>query len=583
MPKAVEYKALDRPSDHSAENGPLGSARRDLLMLGVVVAAMIMFVGTSGPAMRQIVQSWLYGGEAPGMALTNAVLLNIALLIFGWRRYNQLVLEVAERRRAEEHARHMAETDALTACLNRRSSTPAFDDLLNTARSRGAHLCVVMIDVDNFKQINDMYGHLAGDQVLRTVAQRLRQNLPAGALLARIGGDEFACAMLHEADQRDKLAQFADQLIAAVAAPITLSEAMVEATMSLGLASSEQDRCDSAPDSSPAADAQVLLHRADIAMYHAKKTGRNRHCWFAFELEDELRFRNELESAIRHGITAGEFVPFYEQQVDLKTGQLTGFEMLARWNSPRYGLVSPDVFIPVAEEIDLISDLSEALIRQALVDAQEWHPSLSLSVNISPMQLRDPWFSQKLLHLLVESGFPSGRLEIEITESCVHENIGAVRAIISSLRNQGIRVSLDDFGTGYSSLSQLRTLPFDRLKIDRSFVAEMNREGGSSELVRAIISLGRGLQLTVTAEGIEDADVLEALQDMGQLKGQGYLYGRPEDAENTLARLADLGLLAGGAPDQAFRPQPVPTGRTTRSEHPAEITEIAQMKSRRTA
>jgi EAL domain-containing protein (putative c-di-GMP-specific phosphodiesterase class I) len=293
-----------------------------------------------------------------------------------------------------------------------------------------------------------------------------------------------------------------------------------------------------------APDAETLLNRADIAMYHAKKSGRNRHCWFAMQFADELRFRNELENAIRVGIPAGEFVPYYEQQIDLKSGHLTGFEMLARWNSPRFGLVSPEVFIPVAEEIELISDLSETLIRQALVDARDWHPSLTLSVNISPIQLRDPWFAQRLLRLLVESGFPSGRLEIEITESCLHENINAVRAMIVSLRNQGIRVSLDDFGTGYSSLAQLRSLPFDRLKIDRSFVTEMTRDGGNSELVRAIISLGRGLALPVTAEGIEDLEVLAALQDMGTIKGQGFLYGRPEDAAATRHRLSELNLLA---------------------------------------
>ena len=240
----------------------------------------------------------------------------------------------------------------------------------------------------------------------------------------------------------------------------------------------------------------------------------------------------------------GEFAPFYEQQIDLETGELTGFEMLARWKSPRYGLVSPDVFIPIAEEMDMISELSECLIRQALKDAKAWDPRLSLWVNISPLQLRDPWFAQRLLHLLIESGFPAQRLEIEITESCLHENIGAVRTIVSSLKNQGIRISLDDFGTGYSSLAQLRSLPLDRLKIDRSFVAEMSREGGSTDLVKANISLGKGLSLPVTAEGIEDSNALEALRALGDLKGQGYLYGQPEDAETTMKRLETMKLLS---------------------------------------
>ena len=217
--------------------------------------------------------------------------------------------------------------------------------------------------------------------------------------------------------------------------------------------------------------------------------------------------------------------------------------MLARWHSPEFGLVKPEVFIPIAEEIDMISQLSEGLIYQAVRDAAEWDPKLTLSVNISPVQLRDPWFAQKLMRLLADSGFPPHRLELEITESCLLENIGAVRAIVTSLKNQGIRISLDDFGTGYSSLSQLRSLPFDRLKIDRSFVAELAEDGISSDLIEAIVSMGHGLSMPVTAEGVETAAIQRALQSMGPLKGQGYLYGMPEDAAATRDRLEKLDLL----------------------------------------
>jgi diguanylate cyclase (GGDEF)-like protein len=537
LAKAVEDMA---GKTAHAMTGKPGTAEQDILMLSIVFAAIILFVGTGGTIMSQIVNSWLHGGEAPGDALSNAVLLNIALLIFGWRRYRVLQLEVAERRRAEERAYELAATDELTGCLNRRSNSARLRAMLERAQEQGSKVCVFMIDLDNFKQINDMNGHLTGDKVLQALAVRLKAALPSGALLARIGGDEFACAVLHESGQLDRMDAFAQALTETVAAPIVVDRLTLEATVSVGLASTGQAL--DAEEVTP--DAETLLNRADIAMYQAKKTGRNRHCWFAMQYEDERRFRNELESAIRTGIPAGEFVPYYEQQIDLESGRLTGFEMLARWNSPRFGLVSPEVFIPVAEEIELISDLSETLIRQALADARDWHPSLTLSVNISPIQLRDPWFAQRLLRLLAESGFPSGRLEIEITESCLHENIGAVRTMIVSLRNQGIRVSLDDFGTGYASLAQLRSLPFDRLKIDRSFVTEMTRNGGSNELVRAIISLGRGLALPVTAEGIEDLEVLAALQDMGTIKGQGFLYGRPEDAASTRERLAGMSLLA---------------------------------------
>jgi len=331
--------------------------------------------------------------------------------------------------------------------------------------------------------------------------------------------------------------RFAARLVDSLSRPITVGGISVESSVSIGIALHR------AGGAGGDGNSERLVHQADIAMYHAKKGGRNRFAWFEPRMEDELRFRHELEAALRAGIPAGEFVPYYEQQVDLATGELAGFEMLARWHSPAYGMIGPDVFIPIAEDIDLIAPLSESLIRQALLDACDWDPRLTLSVNISPLQLRDPWFAQKVLKLLAETGFPAQRLEIEITESCLHLNLGAVRSIVTSLKNQGIRISLDDFGTGYSSLSQLRALPFDRLKIDRSFVAELAQDG-SSELINAIVALGRGLNLPVTAEGVESPEVLQALRGLGDFKGQGYLYGKPEDAAATRDRLARLHLLA---------------------------------------
>jgi EAL domain-containing protein (putative c-di-GMP-specific phosphodiesterase class I) len=249
---------------------------------------------------------------------------------------------------------------------------------------------------------------------------------------------------------------------------------------------------------------------------------------------------------MRAGIPAGEFVPYYEQQIDLVSGKIVGFEMLARWQSPVFGLVGPEVFIPVAEEIGIIAEMSEGLIRQALADARDWSPDIRLAVNISPIQLRDPWFAQKILKLLVEANFPPSRLEIEITESALHENVGLVRTLITSLKNQGVSVSLDDFGSGYSSLAQLRSLPFDRLKIDRSFVTAMPDSRDSATIVQAITSLGTGLGLPITAEGVENAEVVAELQRLGQFMAQGYLYGRPEPAEKTRERLAGLGMLNAG-------------------------------------
>ncbi|MBC2664849.1 EAL domain-containing protein [Novosphingobium flavum] len=516
------------------------------------MAAIIMFVGTGGHILPQAIRSLQGIGLPPDRLLSSALLLNIALIIFGLRRYRDLSAEVRERRHAEETARELAETDPLTSCLNRRSIAPSTDMLMKACAQRGEKVAFIMIDIDNFKRINDANGHSTGDAVLKACARRISELLPDRALLARLGGDEFACVVPFHPGLSERIDELAGLITSAVARPVRLGEMSIEVTVSVGLA-----RSDLAADLSRTVDAQELLHMADIAMYQAKKAGKNRWFWFESPMESELRFRSDLERALRGGILAGEFVPFYEQQIDLATGRIIGFEMLARWNSPRFGMVGPDVFIPVAEEIGVIADLSERLIRQALLDAREWAPSLTLSVNISPLQLRDPWFAQKLLKLLVEANFPPSRLEIEITESCLHENVGLVRSLITSLKNQGVAISLDDFGSGYSSLAQLRSLPFDRLKIDRSFVTAMPGNRDNATIVQAITSLGEGLGLPITAEGVENAEVVAELQKLGQFMAQGYLYGRPEPAEQTRERLAKLGMLADGVnfairPDQAL-------------------------------
>lgn len=523
---------------------------RDVVALGIAAAAIIMFVGTGGTVLPQIARAWMGLGSGPDQVLVNALLLNVALIIFGWRRYSDLVIEIGERRKAEEGARLLAETDPLTGCLNRRGMADSADELTAATQASGREIAFIMLDLDNFKLINDLNGHLVGDAVLFATAERITALLPHDGLVARLGGDEFACVVPYDAAAPERVDAFLARLIDAVPHPVVCDSVTVEATISVGVAAS-------LPSTDGAAlDAQTLMHQADVAMYHAKKQGKNCYFWFEESMESELRSRKELETAIRRGIASGEFVPFYEQQIDLDSGELTGFEMLARWNSPQLGIVSPEAFIPVAEEMGLIGELSEMLIEQALADAKSWHPKLTLAINISPIQLRDPWFAQKLLKLLIKHNYPPKRLDVEITESCLHENIGTVRSLIASLRNQGVRISLDDFGTGYSSLAQLRSLTFDRLKIDRSFVAELSGADASSKIVSAIVSLGNGLELPITVEGIEDAQVLETLKQLGKLKGQGYHYGRPEDAAAVRARLEKDGLLLGSSSNSREEPQP---------------------------
>ncbi|WP_325065307.1 putative bifunctional diguanylate cyclase/phosphodiesterase [Qipengyuania gaetbuli] len=519
----------------------LPKAPHDLLTRGIAFAAMILFVGTAGVALPNVFKTWTGSAGGPDIILTNALILNIALILLGWHRYKALNTELVARRKSEQEARRLAEIDDLTGCLNRRSFADRLAVLLKTECSDERALAAIAVDLDNFKQVNDLNGHMAGDAVLRATAQRIERTLPAGGVLARIGGDEFLCVVPYYVNVSDRIEHLATRMIEAVATSVSHEGVSLDVTVSIGIASSIHLDKDLAADSA----AQDLMHKADIAMYHAKKQGKNRYYWFEAPMENELRFRNKLEAGIRAGIANGEFVPYYEQQVDLETDQLVGFEMLARWESPELGVVGPDIFIPIAEEIGAIGELSENLIAQAFEDAKEWDPELTLSVNISPVQMRDPWFAQKILKLLVAHRFPPNRLDIEITETCLHENVGMVRSMITSLRNQGVHVSLDDFGTGYSSLSQLRSLPFDRLKIDRSFIGELRQQENGDALVNAIIAMSDGLKLPITAEGIENETILEALKRLGKMKGQGYHYGRPEPADKVRERLADHGLLAG--------------------------------------
>jgi diguanylate cyclase (GGDEF)-like protein len=554
--------AMHAEKSDASVNRPTAQAKRDVVALAIAIASIILFVWIGGSVVSQAVVSLLGNGTGPDRMLASALLLNIALILFGWRRYRELTEEVNQRRKAEEQARLLADTDPLTGCLNRRSIAPATDQLLAQASGRDEAIAFVMVDIDNFKSVNDIHGHRAGDAVLLECAKRMAARLPERALLARLGGDEFACVIPFDARRPEQIDRIAARIIAEIAEPIETGQATIDNSVSLGIACSGGTDTPVEP-----ADSQQLLHMADIAMYHAKKQGRNRYCWYERSLEGDLRTRSELESGIRGGILRGEFEPYYEQQIDLSTGELVGFEMLARWIAPSGKMIGPDVFIPIAEEIGMISELSELLIAKALQDAKTWDPKLTLSVNISPVQLRDPWFAQKLLKLLVEANFPPSRLDIEITESCLHENIAVVRNLIASLQCQGIRVSLDDFGTGYSSLAQLRSLPFDRLKIDRSFVTNLIDSAESETIVKAITSLGVGLGMPITAEGVETEEVLKRLQAFGTYKGQGYFYGRPQSAAAVTEMLAARDLLAGAragaevATVQMVEPEPTPRPR----------------------
>lgn len=512
---------------------PAGKSRS--VIYGIVMfAAIAMFVAIGGEVGAQTVRSIIgVSHKGTDQVMVTALLLNIALILLIWRRTSALSDEIDVYRKAEVRAQHMAMTDPLTNLFNRRAIKEKTTELSARASRRGKSIAFLMVDLDGFKKINDIYGHDCGDFLLREIADRMRDVVPPSSVIARLGGDEFGICMVFEPEYPESVDRVAEDLVEALARPVMISDSEQTVTASIGISRPEID-CDSI---------DMLIRRADIALYAAKKNGRNGFNWFESGMEVELRSRNSLEGDIRAAIPNEEFVPYFEQQIDLNTGELVGFEMLARWVSPVRGLISPDDFIPVAEETGMIGDLSMSIIRKAMIEAKNWDPKLTISVNISPVQLKDPWLAQKIVKLLVETGFPASRLEVEITESSLFKNLSLAQSIVGSLKNQGIRIALDDFGTGYSSLAHLRALPFDRIKIDRSFVSSMFENAESAAIVSAIAGLGASLDVPITAEGIEDEESIAKLKALGCTKGQGWYFGQPMNIDQVRTILAQKDLI----------------------------------------
>ena len=530
MGERIPAMSLDTEEDTARE---AASQRPDLLSGAISVAAILLFVGTGSSVLSKTLQHYLQGGAPADRTLVIALLLNVALILFGWRRHHALSQEVRIRAAAEERAQQLASRDPLTGFLNRRSLAEEGAAMFVRAQRRRKAMALMMLDLDHFKTINDMHGHAVGDALLRAVAAEIAHVMPPIALTARLGGDEFACGFLFDPAEPSMVERIADKLVSRMAQPFEAEGLRLHISCSLGIARSDFD----------CASIDALMRSADIAMYAAKKSGRNRCAWFDQSMERELQTRNELESGLRAAIPRQEIVPYFEQQVDLSTGRLHGFEVLARWEHPTRGTISPELFIPIAEETGMIADLSLSIMRQAFLAARDWDPSLGVSINISPWQLRDAWLAQKIIKVLTETGFPANRLEVEITESSLFDNLALAQSIVGSLKNQGVRLALDDFGTGYSSLAHLRALPFDRIKIDKSFIMSLNESADSAAIVNAIARLGESLNLPVTAEGVEDASIEERLRAIGCAKGQGWLYGKPLSVTGVRRLLAERRLL----------------------------------------
>ncbi|EIG60934.1 bifunctional diguanylate cyclase/phosphodiesterase [Bradyrhizobium sp. WSM1253] len=420
--------------------------------------------------------------------------------------------DITEQRKAELQIAHMAHHDALTDLVNR----ALLGQRLKQALEQGGMFAIHHIDLDKFKAVNDTLGHQAGDILLQDVSRRLKQLARDSDTVARMGGDEFVILQspISDSNEADTLAR---DVVIALSAPFGLDGHQAIVGASVGIAIAPGD------GSTP----EQLLHNADLALYRAKSDGRGMHCFFEPAMGEEAQSRRALEQDLHNGLAAGEFELHYRPVVKTDGGEISGFEALIRWRHPRRGLVAPNSFIPLAEEIGLIVPIGEWVIRQACATASRWPDHLHVAVNISAVQFRQPGLTEVIVGTLAASGLDPRRLEIEITESVLLQDRHGTLTTLHQLRALGIKVAMDDFGTGYSSLTYLQCFPFDKIKIDRSFVSGVENNAASLSIVRAVAALARGMGMTTTAEGVETAEQRDRIAAEGCTEMQGYLFGPP--------------------------------------------------------
>jgi diguanylate cyclase (GGDEF)-like protein len=422
----------------------------------------------------------------------------------------------------------LAFTDPLTGLGNMRRFFDKVDRLIADRADDPAPFTVGIIDLDGFKPINDLFGHKAGDDILIQVAQRLRAAMDGQSAVTRVGADEFAF-LFPMVFSEEAACEKAKMLIEILSAPYDVGERTARLSASVGCSlfySGDETT-------------EILVNKAETALYQAKRSGRGRVVIYTREMEEAAKRVTHIEQALRRAVSAGEVEPHFQPIVNLKDRRVIGFEALARWTDRDLGMVPPSVFIPIAEERGIIGPLSQLVLRKAAEAARSWPHDLFLSFNLSPSQLVDQNTGLHILAILERTGFDPRRLEIEITETGLMTDPVSAEKIVNDLRRVGIRVSLDDFGTGQSSLGRLREFHFDKLKIDRAFVASILDDRPSEHIIRAILAMCDGLGMDVVAEGIEEEAQAERLIQFGCAGGQGYLFGRPVDADATLGYLRD--------------------------------------------
>jgi diguanylate cyclase len=441
-------------------------------------------------------------------------------IIFAGRPHHVVaVRDLQARKEAEQHIHYLAHHDALTSLPNRSHFNARLDQEL-VALTKGDSLAVLCLDLDRFKEINDLFGHAAGDTVLQTVASRVTAVLDERQMMARLGGDEFAVLMPGVTNPA-AACHLAETILEALRTTSDTPETNSIST-SIGIALYPND----------ATDRQSLLTHADTALYRAKAEGRNTYRFFEARMGAEVRERRMLEHDLRLAIARDELRLMYQPQKEVQSGTVTGFEALLRWKHPTRGEISPAIFIPIAEETGAILEIGDWVLKTACREAAVWTAPLTVAVNVSAVQLYNANFVQELHQILLETGLSPRRLEIEITETALVRDFNRALATLRLIKALGIRIAMDDFGTGYSSLSNLRAFPFDKIKIDGSFIKSVNSNDQAATIVRAVLGLARGLSLPVLAEGVETDAELQFLQDELCDEVQGYLLGRPAAISN---------------------------------------------------
>ena len=433
----------------------------------------------------------------------------------GWLATHE---DITERQRSEERIAHMARHDALTDLPNRVLLRERLDHELKRVK-RGECLAVMCLDLDQFKGVNDALGHPVGDELLKLVSVRLRGCTREIDTVARLGGDEFAIIMT-QMQQPTDAASLSKRIRESVTKPYQIDGHQIVTDISIGISVAPID----------AATPDALLRNADMALYGAKADGRGTFRFFEPEMNTRMRVRRELEMDLRKALHGKEFELHYQPLVNLKSNDVNAFEALLRWDHATRGMVSPAEFIPIAEETGLIVPLGEWVLKTACEEAVNWPDHIKIAVNLSPAQLNNRNLLTMVTEALAESGMSAHKLQLEITETVLLQNTFATLATLHELRRMGVQIALDDFGTGYSSLSYLRSFPFDKIKIDRSFIQDLSNGAEPLAIVNAVAGLARCLNMTSTAEGVETQQQLEALQSIGCTEMQGYLFSRARPA-----------------------------------------------------